>query len=119
MCIAPEDFSVPAQSAHAFLDACPARIEQTDAGHTIAQCQVHHAANLVRLHLAQRAAVDSEILCVKVDGASIDLAVAGNDSIAEEFFFCQAKFIVRAGDERFQFIESARVEQQLDALAGS
>jgi hypothetical protein len=71
------------------------------------------------LHLAQRATINGEILRVYVDGASIDLSIAGDDSIAKKFFFGQAEFVIGAGDKRLQFVECARVEQQQDPLAGS
>ncbi len=116
--IAPEDLGISAQRLHAFLNARPAGIEQPDAGHAVAQGQVHHAADLVRLHFAESAAVDGEVLGIDVNRPPIDLAVAGHDAIAQVLGGRQPQFIVRAGDEWFDLVEGAEVQQFLDPLGG-
>ena len=116
--IAAEDFGIAAQAAHAFLDARPARIDQADDGRAVAQREVHHAADLVALHLAERAAVDREVLRVDVDGAPVDLAVAGDDALAHVGLGGQSHFVVAlVGNERLQLVERAGVEQHIEAFA--
>jgi hypothetical protein len=60
--VAPEDLSIAAHRTYTFLNACAARVDQRDERHAVSHCQVHHAADLVRLHLAQGAAINCEIL---------------------------------------------------------
>ena len=114
--IAPEDFGIAAQAAHAFLNAGAAGIDEADDGHAVAQRQIHDAANLVALHFAERAAVDREVLRVHVYRAAINLAVAGDHAFAQKLLSGEAGFITLAGNERFEFVERAVIEQPFQAF---
>ena len=115
--IAAEDFGVTAQAAHALLNARAAGIDQADDGHAVAQRQIHHAANLVALHFAERAAVDREVLRVHVHRAAVDLAVAGDHAFAQILLRRQAHLVALMRDERFELVERAVIEQPLQPFA--
>ena len=96
-----------------------AGVDQADDRRAVAHGQIHHAADFVALHFAERAAVDGEILRVDVHRAPVDLAVARHDAFAHVGFGGEAGFVVAlVGDERFQLVKRAGVEQHIQAFAG-
>ncbi len=70
------------------------------------------------MDLAQRAAKDGEILGEDVDQTALDGAPTGDHAVAQELFLFDAKAHGAMGDEHIQFAERARVQKQLQALAG-
>ena len=54
--VAVEYLGVAAEAYHPFLDACAARILEADNGHAVLERQVHHLADFLGVHLAQRPA---------------------------------------------------------------
>ncbi len=62
---------------------------------------------------AKGPAEDGEVLGKDVDRAAIDVAIAGDDAVAEDLVFAQAS----AGDEHAGFVEGAWIEEEVDTLS--
>ena len=77
------------------------------------ECQVHHPTDFARLRFAKRPAENSEILRVDKYRAPVDPACAGHDAITVECLAIDGS----AGCEWLQFIETAGIEEQIEALA--
>ena len=72
---------------------------------------------LCALHLGERAAINGEILRIDIHRPAVDLAIAGDDAIAQVFLGSDPHLVALVGDERLQLVESAGVEQQLQPFA--
>ena len=71
--VSAEDVSIPVEGVHSFLNAGPARVVDLDERTPRAHGEVHGSADLRRMHLAQRAAQNREILGGEVDEVAVDL----------------------------------------------
>ena len=80
--------------------------------------QVHDLDDLLGEDLAQAAAEDGEVLAEQEDLAAVDRAVAGHDAVAPGAVVLQAEAVGAVAGEHVELGEAARVEQQVDALAG-
>src|SRR6266852_7505907 len=78
---------------------------------------VHDFANLLGMRLRHRAAEDREILRKDVDQASIDLAIAGDNSVARYLLLIQAEVCRTMGHKHVQFIECTWVQQEVESFA--
>ena len=116
--VAVEDVGVAGQGDDAFLDPRPARVVDADYGTSRGDGEVHDLADLLRVHLAQRAAEDREVLGEDADLAPRDLPVAGNDPVPQGLVLLQPEVVGAVHPVAVQLDEGARVEQELDALAG-
>ncbi len=94
----------------------PPEVDQPNDRNTITQGEIHYPADFVTLHFAERPAVNGKILCIDVDGAPIDLPITGYHSIAGDAFGSHAHLIAALGNERFQFIKCACIEENIQAL---
>ena len=81
--VAPEDLRVAGKRNDAFLDARATRVVDADDRDPVAQCEVHHLDHLLREDLAERAAIDGEILREDADGPAVEQAKSGDDTVAE------------------------------------
>src|SRR4029079_13042235 len=117
--VAQEDVGVAAERGDAFLDTGAARVVEADDGSAVLDRQVHHLADLLGVGLRQRAAEDGEVLGEEEDHAAVDRAVAGDDAVAGNALAVHAEIAAAVDDESVELDEGRRVEQQLDALAGS
>ena len=80
--------------------------------------QVLDAADLLRLHLGERATEHGEILREDRHAAPADLAEAGDDAVAREALPLQPELADLVRGERAELLESAFVQQQRQPLAG-
>ena len=112
--VAQEDVGVAAERHDAFLDPRAARVVQTDDRRTDLHREIHDLADLLGVRLRQRTAEDREVLAEDEHRPAVDLAVAGDDAVAEERF---GRRRVAVGDERIEFDERVGVEQQVEPFA--
>src|SRR6185312_2318208 len=115
--IALEHFGIGGERGNALLDACAARIVEADHRRADLHRLVHDLADLLGMGLAQGSAEHGEILAEGEDGAAIDEAMAGDDAIARDFLLVDAEIRRAMLDEHIPFLEGARIEEQLQALA--
>ena len=80
---------------------------------------VHHLDDLGGVGFRERAAEDGEVLRERIDDASVDAAVAGDDAVARDDLVGHPEVEAAVCDELVDFLEGARIEQQFDALARS
>jgi hypothetical protein len=111
--VAQEDIGIAAEGHDPFLDASAARIVQADDRCPHLHRHVHDLADLLGVRLRETATEDREVLAEDEHQAAIDGAVAGHDAVAQERFLHLG---VAVRDERIEFDERIRVEQQLQPL---
>src|SRR5690606_26579129 len=100
----------------ALLDARTAGVVDADDGDADLHGEVHHLGDLVADDLAERAAVDGEVLREDADLPAVDLAPAGDDGVAVDAL---AAFVaVEVDGEGVDLLEGAGVEEEVEALAG-
>ena len=116
--VAQEDVGISTERGDALLDARPAGIVEADDRRADAHRQVHDLADLLGVGLGERSAEDREVLAEDEREPAVDRAMAGHDAVAEETLVLGLEFARPLGDERVELDERARVEQQLEALAG-
>ena len=87
-------------------------------GHPVEMARSMTLQIFSRVHLAQRAAEDREVLAEDADLAPRDLAVAGDDPVPQGLVLLQPEVVGSVHPVTVQLDEGAVVEQQLDALAG-
>ena len=97
--------------------ACAAGIVQGDDGGAVFQCQLLHFYNLGRIRLAQRTAMRRKVVGVYKHLTSVNLSVTGHHAVARYLFLLHAEVRATVGNELIQFIESALVQQHVDAFA--
>ena len=112
--VAQEDVGIAAERHDAFLDPRAARVVQADDRRTDLHREVHDLADLLGVRLRQRTTEDREVLAEDEDRPAVDLAVAGDDAVAEERL---GRGRVAVGDERIEFDERVGVEQQVEPFA--
>ena len=112
--VAQEDLGVSAERHDAFLDPRASGIVEPDDRRSDLHREIHHLADLVGVGLRQRSAEHREVLAEDEHRSAVDLAVAGDDAVAEERLFRRG---VAIRDERVEFDERIRVEQQVEPLA--
>ncbi len=115
--VALEDVGVAAERGHAFLDARAAGVVEADHRRADLHRVVHDLADLLGVRLGERAAEDREVLAEDEHQPAVDRAVAGDDAVARDLLVGHAEVRAAVLDEHVPFLEGARVEQQLDALA--
>ena len=80
--------------------------------------EVHHLDDLLAEDLAQRAAEDREVLGEDADLAAVDRAVPGHHTVAVRAVAFLAEVGGPVSGQLVELHERARVEQEIDALAG-
>ena len=116
--VAQEDVAVAAEAGDALLDARAAGVVDADDGRAGLEREVHDLRHLLAHRLGQRAAEDGEVLREDEDAAAVDLAVAGDDGVAEEVLLVHAELGRAVDHQLVELLERARVEEDVDALAG-
>ena len=115
--VAVEDPAVAGERDHALLDAGAGAVVQADQRRPDRQRQVHHLVDLLGEHLAEGAAEDREVLGEDEDLAAVDRAPAGDHAVGVGPLLDAAGERPVAG-QHVELVERARVEQDLDPLAG-
>src|SRR5207245_8668626 len=82
--VAPEDLGVTGERYHILLDASAARVVDADDRDSISQREIHDLDDLLRDHLAQRAAEHRRVMAEEHHAAAVDLAQARDDAIARD-----------------------------------
>ena len=115
--VAVEDFTVAGERVHAFLDARAAGVVDADDGDAEVDRVVHHLGDLARVHVAERAAGDGEVLRVDAHRLARDGAGAGDHAVGSELLAVHAEILAFVLDEKIVFVEGTGVEQGLDPFA--
>ena len=115
--VAPEDLGVAGERDDALLDPRPAGVVDPDDGTADLHGHVHHLADLLREHLAQRAAEDGEVLREDAHRPAEHGAVARHDRVAPGPLLAHPELHLAVAHEAVELDERARVEQPLDPLA--
>ena len=115
--VPPEDLGVAGERDDAFLDARATRVVDADHRAAVLRRQVHHLADLLGEHLAQRAAEDGEVLAEDEDAAAEDRPVAGDDGVAVGAPLEHPEVRLAVADVAVELDERARVAELLGALA--
>ena len=116
--VAQEDVGVAGQRDDPLLDAGAARVVEADDGHARLHGQVHHLADLAGVGLGQRSPEDGEVLREHEHRAAVDPPRAGDDAVAGDLLVLHAEVVALVHHEAVDLEERARVQQQLQPLAG-
>jgi len=114
--VAGEDVGVACKADDALLDACAARVVETDDRRPRLHRQVHDLADLLGKGAREGAAEDGEVLREDIDNAAVDAAIAGDDAVAGDALLRHVEVVAAVGLELVGLDEGAGVEQQVDAL---
>ena len=115
--VAPEDAAVGGEADHALLDAGAGAVVEADDRRPHREGQVHELVDLLGEDLAQRAAVDGEVLGEDEHLAPVDRPPPGDHPVGVGPVL-QARRGGAVAGQLVQFVEGAVVEQVLDPLAG-
>src|SRR5206468_12332583 len=103
---------------HALLNARAARsIAAHDRG-TELHGEIHHLDDLGRVGFRQRAAKAGEVLREREHLPAVEQPMPGHHPVAWNDLIGHAEVEAAMGDELVHFLERARIEQQIHALAG-
>lgn len=116
MHVAAEDLREEAQRRDTLLDAGASAVVDADDRTAGLQREVHHLDDLLTVDLAERAAEDGEVLRVHADGAAVDRAVPGDDTVPVRPVLLDAEVRRAVPGEFVQLHEGILVEQEVDAL---
>jgi len=114
--VAVEDAAVARESINRLLNTRAARIVDSDAGCAHLHGKVHDLPDLVRMLLAERAALDREVLCKRIDETAVDRAVARNNTFARQFLLLLAEVGAAMTYEHVELDEGILIEEQVQAL---
>ena len=114
--VAFEDLAIAGEGVDAFLDARAAAVVQSDDRGAVLNGQVHHLADFLGHGLAQGSTVDGEILGEDVNDASADRSAARDDTVSVEVLFLHAEIRAAMLYEHVEFLETALIQQQGEAL---
>ena len=115
--VAAEHVGIAGERSDAFLDARAAGVVEPDDRRPRLHRHVLDFDDLLRVGLRQRAAEHREILGEDKRLAAVDGAPAGDDAVARHLGLVHAELGRAVLDEHVEFLETALVEQKLDALA--
>ena len=115
--VAVEDARIARKRVNSFLDACTARVVDADARSTHLHREIHDLPDLVRVLLAQGAALDRKVLRESVNKAAVDRAVARDDAFARQFLLVLSEVRAAMLHEHVKLDEGVLVKELLDALA--
>ena len=114
--VAVEDAAVAVEADDALLDAGAGAVVDADDRGPDLEGQVHQLVDLVGEDLAERAAEHGEVLREDEDLAPVDRAPAADDAVGVGAVV-EARLGGPAG-QQVELVERARIEQEVDALAG-
>ena len=105
------------QADHAFLDPRPATVVDADDGNAERHAQVHDLVHLLAEDLAERSAVDREVLAEEADPAAVDGPEADDDAVG-----VGPLVVVEAGSpgagQHVELLKRALVEEIVDPFPG-
>ena len=116
--VAREDPAVRVEGDDTFLDARAGAVVEADERRADRLREVHHLVDLLGEHLAERAAEHGEVLAEHEHLATVDRSPTGDDAVGEGPGVLDPEAVGPVAGEHVELDERARVEQQLDALAG-
>ena len=116
--VAPEDLRVARERDDALLDPRAAGVVDPDDGAADLDGHVHHLADLLGEDLGERAAEDGEVLTEHAHRPPEHGAVAGDDRVTPGPLVAHPELALAVADEPVELDERARIEQELDPLAG-
>src|SRR5205823_1394607 len=109
--VAIEDVAVSLEPLDALLDARTGAVVDADHRHARRPRLVHDLDDLLREDLAERSAIDREILREDADRATVERAEAGNHAVAERVAL-RHREVLRAMDRiGVEFREAPLIEQ--------
>ena len=117
--VALENLTIAGQGVDSLLDTGAARVVQTDAGGSVLEGHVHDLADLLGHGFGKGTAAHGEVLGENIHQTAVDGAAAGHHTVSVEMLFLHAEVGAAMLDEHVEFLETAFVEQQLQALTGS
>ena len=115
--IALKHLAISRQRGHALLNTRAAGIVDADDGRAVLHRHIHDLADLLAMGFGHRAAHHGEILTEHINLTAIDCAPAGDHAIACWAVFLHLEIGAAMGDEHVEFLETALIKQQLNALA--
>jgi hypothetical protein len=115
--VAEEDPPVAGQGVDALLDPCSAAVVDEHEGSAALQGQVHHLADLVRVHLADGAAGHGEVLGGGEDLAALDGPRHADDSFSRQLLALHAEGGAAMSGIQEELLGGLGVEEQSQALA--
>jgi hypothetical protein len=92
-------------------DGRATRIVQADDRRAHLEREVHDLDDLRGIGFGQRAAKDREVLRERVDNATVDASVAGDNPVAQHELIGHAEVAAAMGDEPVDLLEGARIEE--------
>ena len=107
---------VPARVAAGFAQGT---VDDSGRVYSVLQRDAHHIDDLARVHLAQRAGGDSEILAEGGDLHAIDETGPGNDAVGRQFFGLHTEMRPAVADIGAALLKGIDIEQQGQAFAGA
>ena len=113
-----EDAAVARERHDTFLDAGAAAVVEADERRAGRLGEIHHLVDLLGVHLAERAAEDREVLAEDEDLAAVDRAPPGDHAVGERAVVLDPEAVRPVAGEHVELDERARVEQEVEALAG-
>ena len=116
--VPPEDLRVARERDDTFLDPRAARVVDPDHGAAHLHGHVHHLADLLREDLRQRAAEHGEVLAEHADRTAEHRAVPRHDCVTPRSLVAHPELALAMAHEPVELDERARVDEQLDSLAG-
>ena len=114
-----EDFGVSGECVHAFLDTCSTGVVQTDDRGAHFHGLVHDFTDFQGQRLRKGASEYSEVLCEDIYQTTVNGAVSGNNTIAEEGGLVHAEIRAAVCHEHVKFFETAFVQEHGNPFAGS
>ena len=115
--VALEHVGIAAERIHPFLDACAARVIETDHRRAHLHRVVHDLADLFGVGLGQRTTEHGEVLREHEHQPTIDRAIAGDHTVTRRVISVHAEVVAAVLLEHVPLFEAAIVKQQLKALA--
>ena len=112
-----EDVAVAGEGVNAFLDTRTAGVLEGDDGDADLDGVAHDAGDLARLHLAEAAGLDAEVLAESGDLFVAEVAGTGDDAVGGQFLAFHAEVNGVVLGVHPDFLEGACVKERVDALA--
>ena len=113
-----EDAAVRGERNNAFLDSRTCAVVQSDNRSTDLQREVHQLVNLLGEHFTECATHDGEVLAEHENLATINRSPTGDNTVGVGLILETGGMRAVAG-EKVEFVERARIEEVLHALAGN
>src|SRR6185437_5562062 len=115
--VAQENICVTAETDHAFLNTCAARVVQADDRCSNLHREVHHLTDLFRVSLRKGATKNREVLRKDEHVPAVNQTVARDNAIARIELFVESEVSRTMDHELVKLFKRAFVEQKLDPFA--